>query len=366
MIRFIHILILVFFVIPAFSLDFYTINDKDDKNSTNLYSPRIENPDFTEDDISDLTSLITKLKNPSNQITKVIMDSLSPKTKDLMNNFNVTDSSEDLKKAIINDFNVLIKQNKLLYDENLFKGIELKKMTKDFINRKPTDKSLIYLNRLLVQDLFPTEIKSWEFFENDLDPFDQKLYDKATRPYWRRKIGISELPYKYVERKSTDKTINKKGSISLKITDDTSKEVKIDLSGILTPKPTGLFYNYIIKNKLKDIGNIEGYVDGKLIGKRINFTIFSEILNDKGEKLSVNGSFTFGLSKKNEFENGTITLFARIEKENGKKIYLRIAGKVIGSLDKANLKAKMIDVDGKDAGIIEGDIESFYNFLLIN
>lgn len=207
--------------------------------------------------------------------------------------------------------------------------------------------------------------KGWQFFEKGLNFDNPKLYKNPTRSYWRLKINFSELPYKYIERKSSELTIAKNGSLELNIGNN---KIKVNLKGFITPRSTGHFYYYQIKNKLKNLGVIKGQAIGKRIGKRVHFSIFVEIHNDQGDKTIVNGSFTVGLSEptqNGQLEGGMLTFFARIEPKKGPKSYIRITGKIKGSLEKASLLANMIDVNGKSIGKIKGDLQSLDKLLLI-
>ncbi|MDH5680837.1 MAG: hypothetical protein OEZ36_04565 [Spirochaetota bacterium] len=208
----------------------------------------------------------------------------------------------------------------------------------------------------------------WEFIGQNVNPNDPKIYEDPNRPsYWRRKIGATELPYKYIERDDKENSIPKNGKISLNFLGGMAKTIEVAIKGILTPRPTGLFYKYDFDNKMKDGGRVYGSISGKRIGDRVNLSV-TAITRDGDEKKTggLNGSITFNLTKEGDIEKGALNFFARIqETENGNKFmtYLRIAGKLKGKVNNPALEAYITDVDSRETGQIKGDLNSFDRLL---
>ncbi len=209
----------------------------------------------------------------------------------------------------------------------------------------------------------------WQFVGENADPNDPQIYEKPKRCLWRMKIEYSELPYKYVEKVSDEDTIPKRGKVILQLVSNEKVLGRVEciVEGKMIPRPTGFYYQLDIKEgkmivQGKQVGIVQGKLDGKFIGKRVNFNIVSEILVSKKNKEKIgsfNGSFTFGLTEKDGFfEKGLVTFFARYHKPNRGWKYGRIQGKIKGNTANASLvKTRMIDVDGRLIGNIEGDFK---------
>ncbi|GMT49598.1 MAG: hypothetical protein IEMM0008_1137 [bacterium] len=372
------VFVLLISLVSAFSLDFYSLKDKKDKNHTQLYSPRKEVPVFTIHDLMDLkaiTSQLTQNADPkplekTNLMARYLYNQLSEKTKGLLKAYTKDPSDlltiKSLKARLVEDLNRTI-QGKSLYTKKRFKDIPLSGITGKLLSMQLTGKNLAYLNYFLIQDAFPKAIIGWRFFEESLDPTDPKLYEQALRPYWRRKIGEAELPYPYIERQSTEDTQAKDYPLQLIIR---GQAVSIDLKGQLTPRATGLFYHFPLEQNMDNIGYLTGEMIGRKIGKRVNLSIQAKVLSTQGKNKGVklgdfNGSITFDLKDDGQLEKGYIAFFARFKSPTGKMEYIRMTGSITGSLQSAGLRINMIDVDGRDFGTINGTFENLKHLLLL-
>jgi len=356
--------------VSAFSLDFYTIKDDENKDEAFLFSPRKETlakAFFTTQDIRHFAELVNKLRNGSDPLSKYLSDEFSPQTKALLNS-DILPLSDKLKQAIVEEL------NKSLHDPNLFSDkrfdhVPLSQKARQLLDRQSEGDEKTYLNRVLLQEAYAKELtpwKGWEFIWDEVspesNPDDETLYEKNIRPHWKRKIGVTELPYKYIERKLTEDSQHKNGDITIRLTDDGENELgRIDcnVNGYITPRTTGDYHEFVIKGNLIShgivIGQIEGIAAGKVISKRVNFSLNIEIRNEKHAKIGTfNGSFAFGLSEKGDFENGIATFFARLNQGHGMQ-YGRISGVIGGNLTEASIFAPMIDVDGRLFGNIVGN-----------
>ncbi len=372
------VFVLLISLVSAFSLDFYSLKDKKDKDHTQLYSPRKEVPVFTVHDLMDLKAITNQfIQNVDpkplkkiNLLARYLFNQLSDKTKGLLKAYTKDPSDlltiKSLKARLVKDLNRIV-QGKSLYSKKRFKDIPLSGITGKLLSMKLKGKDLAYLNYFLIQDAFPKVIVGWRFFEESLDPTDPKLYEQAVRPYWRRKIGETELPYPYIERQSTEDTQGKDYSLQLVIR---GQAVGIDLKGQLTPRPTGLYYHFPLEQNMGDIGFLTGEMVGRKIGKRVNLSVQAKVLSTKGENKGVklgdfNGSITFDLEDDGRLEKGYIAFFARFKTSTGKMEYLRMTGSITGSLQTAGLRIDMIDVDGRDFGTINGAFKDLKRLLLL-
>ncbi|MGC8744050.1 MAG: protein O-mannosyl-transferase family [Verrucomicrobiia bacterium] len=125
---------------------FMTLGDKVEKRRRTYTSY------FTPSDFTNIESLKKKL-NDSTPLSKYIRDNLSLETKNLLS----SNQNDELKKALSKDLNKLL-EKELIYDTNKFAGINLSKRTQRFIAQNPQSHTRIRLNRILLEEAFPSEI----------------------------------------------------------------------------------------------------------------------------------------------------------------------------------------------------------------
>jgi hypothetical protein len=121
-------------------------------------------PDYvTERDIIDFPSLIQMLQShlPRDPLTRYLQDHLSPKTKKALANYKEDSGNDEyeikLKPLLIDDLNRLMRVENF-YDKARFKGIQLSELTETFL-RKSQRVDIARLNRLLLEDAYPREIR---------------------------------------------------------------------------------------------------------------------------------------------------------------------------------------------------------------
>lgn len=119
---------------------------------------------FGEGDIKNIPSLITKLRNASNQSTKLISQFIWAKfdsaTKQLLTDPNSTSLQQ--QSALIQALNRILRGNSI-YEPTRFTGVVLRPETLSLITQCPTGECLIRLNRLLLEDAYPLEIATGVF-----------------------------------------------------------------------------------------------------------------------------------------------------------------------------------------------------------
>jgi hypothetical protein len=76
-----------------------------------------------------------------------------------------------LLKAFVDDLNRLL-QGPLLYDEELFKGIQLSEKAKSLIEKRPSGEGLVRLNRILLDEAYPNATGRSHYYlvETDISP----------------------------------------------------------------------------------------------------------------------------------------------------------------------------------------------------
>ncbi len=119
-------------------------------------------------DMVNLESFVLKMKDPRTEMAKFVKSKLSPETLDLLDKYAGTDQSHALLKSVVKDLNGIIESDKSIYNPELFSGITMNEETRKLleIKEKPGESAAVVkenrirLNRLLLTDAFPEDIKS--------------------------------------------------------------------------------------------------------------------------------------------------------------------------------------------------------------
>ncbi|HEU4768645.1 MAG TPA: patatin-like phospholipase family protein, partial [Pyrinomonadaceae bacterium] len=116
---------------------------------------------FSRNTFCDLHGLIYKIKQPSpaDLFSADLRRRLSPTTVQMLDNLvDPQDPSPELEDALIKDLNELL-HGSSLYDKQRFPTEKLTDQTKALLDRPPLDESRVLLNRWLLEDAYPGEIK---------------------------------------------------------------------------------------------------------------------------------------------------------------------------------------------------------------
>lgn len=109
-------------------------------------------------DIKDMDSLKSKMRDAKDPVSLYIRERLSPDTRQLLSRDSVSKESADkAKNALINDLNEIL-QGIGIYDENRFAHIALSREAKELIKQNPAGIERLRLNRLLLEAAYPGEI----------------------------------------------------------------------------------------------------------------------------------------------------------------------------------------------------------------
>jgi fucose permease len=116
---------------------------------------------FSADDIKDFSALADKLKQKSDPIAAFLSGQLSLNTLSLLEANSATNPK--LQTALVEDLNGALKQEEdkqkkgpALYDAERFNGVKLSDKTQQLLAQNPTNVDRFRLNRLLLQDAYPT------------------------------------------------------------------------------------------------------------------------------------------------------------------------------------------------------------------
>ncbi|HQR35749.1 MAG TPA: neuraminidase-like domain-containing protein [Blastocatellia bacterium] len=136
----------------------------------------ISYPLFIGSDFTDLRGLATKLAaTDRNQLSAYLLDQLSDETRRLLGPFVATgDNPNSFLAAFIRDLNVIL-GSQSLYSLERFEGISLSAQAIVLLRQTPpvTGTNLYRLNRLLLADAYPSEIRQF-----DTDPLPDELREK--------------------------------------------------------------------------------------------------------------------------------------------------------------------------------------------
>jgi hypothetical protein len=114
---------------------------------------------FQVKDFKDFPSLISKLKNDQDPLSRYIVSKCSLGLQHILRDFNESEPPKTLLKSLKSEFNQLLRTS-CLFSEDRFGEIELSQETQALLERKPRGANLIRLNRLLLEAGYPKEIKA--------------------------------------------------------------------------------------------------------------------------------------------------------------------------------------------------------------
>ena len=111
---------------------------------------------FVRDDLQSTSDMMLRLRDGSDALSQSLFRRTSPAFQTQLK--NAGDSfDEPIKAALIVELNRLV-QGPNLYDEKLFHEVNVKPETRALMKSNPDGKSLVALNRLLLEDAYPQEL----------------------------------------------------------------------------------------------------------------------------------------------------------------------------------------------------------------
>jgi transcriptional regulator of acetoin/glycerol metabolism len=113
---------------------------------------------FEKDDLIDAASLATKLKRPTDPVSTYIYSRLNSHTRNMLNEYREGEPGAMLLDALVNDLNRQL-QDHDLYQAERFQKIQLSEDTEDLIKQQGVWTDLFRLNRMLIEDTYPNEIR---------------------------------------------------------------------------------------------------------------------------------------------------------------------------------------------------------------
>jgi len=111
-------------------------------------------------DIRDASRFVHNLFAPGNTLSQYLNHHLTPRTQALLKSYDdekPTAPSGQLLNALIYELNGMLQQQSL-FEQHRFDNVRLREETSTLLKQNPRDKQLTYLNRLLLEDMFPDEL----------------------------------------------------------------------------------------------------------------------------------------------------------------------------------------------------------------
>lgn len=114
---------------------------------------------YSDKDLINLPALVVKLIDPRNPVSAFLRQQLSSRSNRLLDNYSPGRSSTLLLgKSLARDLNKLIKAGALIYTAERFKDAKLSDRTMAMLRANPAGDKLVRVNRMLIDDSYPTEI----------------------------------------------------------------------------------------------------------------------------------------------------------------------------------------------------------------
>jgi xanthine dehydrogenase/oxidase len=141
---------------------------------------------FAMGDLAELPALAAKLKNPRDKVSTFVMGQLSPGTRTALENYSgSTPAPALLQTGLIADLTKIIR-GPLIWTKDRFKHVVLRRDTETRLGQNLTGDALVGLNRLLLEDAFPTELPNGRGWATTVEgPFGRKAM------IWQFLIGIA-------------------------------------------------------------------------------------------------------------------------------------------------------------------------------
>jgi len=110
------------------------------------------------DEIKDLPGLVKQLRGQSNSISAFLWQKFSDSDRSVLTNDAPLASSPKQAQDVVEQALNKIIGGPGIYDQERFKGISLRPVTMNLVKQNPNGASLARLNRLLLEDAFPSEL----------------------------------------------------------------------------------------------------------------------------------------------------------------------------------------------------------------
>lgn len=118
-----------------------------------------EDSGFGNGSLKDPKALITKLHDARDPISAYLRSRFERDALELLNSYSGSSApSDDLQRAVVAQLNRILHLG-FLYDAKLFAGIKLRDRTLRGLQLNPHGEDLVYVNKWLIEDAYPSEIR---------------------------------------------------------------------------------------------------------------------------------------------------------------------------------------------------------------
>lgn len=133
------------------------------------------------DDIVDLESLVRKLRQPTNEISKFLWSQFSSATRAALTVEGRLDADSRVWREMLSQEFDRIMQGGPLYQPERFADVTLSPKTQELLRTNPERDALLHLNRMLLEDAYPLEIGKNERIHERYDFAHQPLVEAEIR-----------------------------------------------------------------------------------------------------------------------------------------------------------------------------------------
>ena len=125
------------------------------------FATYFRNLEFSPADIRNLDAFVSKLKARTDPLSAYLYghEKLTDKTRGQIDRWNAAPPEPaSLRAALVRDLNAAVNESPV-YDAMRFKGLPLRPQTQRLLGQNPSGDELVLLNRLLIEDAYPNELR---------------------------------------------------------------------------------------------------------------------------------------------------------------------------------------------------------------
>lgn len=129
---------------------------------------------FRVTDLLDALGLANKLRDGSDLLSRHLREAFSAPVRSLLDEFDGATLSESLRQALPAELNQLSRGD-LLYDEQRFASVDLTAATLDLIGQRPQGREVSRVNRMLLEEAYPEELRANRYLDYVLEELTDDL-----------------------------------------------------------------------------------------------------------------------------------------------------------------------------------------------
>jgi FHS family L-fucose permease-like MFS transporter len=120
---------------------------------------------ISKENIKDVSALANKLKQKADPVSAFVADNLSESTKKALADYKGSGPEDkQMRLALAQDLNEIVKKPASIYDQQRFSGVNLQPKTKELVSQEKPTETTAYVNRVLLQDAYSQELVYKEGF----------------------------------------------------------------------------------------------------------------------------------------------------------------------------------------------------------